>query len=52
MGLLFLFIVFLFLGILIFLEENVWYKICVSNDDEIIFKVENEKCYKCYEDFL
>lgn len=47
-----LLIVFLSLGVSIFLEENVWHKTRVSNDDEITFKVENEKRYKRYENIL
>ncbi len=52
MGLLLSLIVFLSLGTSIFLEENVWHKTRVSNDDETTFKVENEKRYKRYEDLL
>lgn len=51
-GFLLLFIIFLSLGASIFLEENVWHKTRVSNDDEITFKVENEKRYKRYENIV
>lgn len=52
MGLVLSLMVFLSLGSSIFLEENVWHKTRVSNDDETTFRVENEKRYKRYENVL
>lgn len=44
--------VFLSLGTSIYLEENIWHKTRVSNDEETTFKVENEKRYKRYENLI
>ncbi|MBX2874452.1 MAG: hypothetical protein KTR30_20185 [Saprospiraceae bacterium] len=45
-------LVFISLGASIFLEENVWHKTRVSDEDETTFKVENEKRYKPYENIM